>query len=187
MSEITFVPDEGSFDELRAALRQAAPGRPYVVERLTLHCHLHDAASVSPRDIVKGYLECLGYKAAAASALSEIDAELGIEVAISVLHWDLARSEEMVLAETAAHLTSLLTSVVEPWAVLAFTGISLPKRPIGPLCGRAFVRVVADEDAEGGVLFLGEGAIAMIWAKDDDGPTRGIEDVHRRPSISKRR
>jgi hypothetical protein len=183
-ADVTFLPADDLLADLRAALSRAASDNPYLISRLRLHCHLHDAGPMPVAALVMRYLQHLGYRAAAACELVEIEVERALEVVTAVFHHDVARNEELIPAEQAGELGALVRGIVEPWAVVALTGFSLPPGNVGALIGRPFVRVVADTGAEGGALFVGEGEIAMVWALDDDGPTRASYDI--RPPARRR-
>lgn len=186
MAQVTFLPDEETPQELRAALAEAAKGRPFVLARLRLHFHLHDAGPMPAPALVQAYLAYLGYDASAAAALHEMAVERALQVTAQLLHYDLARDEEVILPEVARQVESLLRSTLEPWAALALTSFQIPANKTGSLVGWPSVRVVAKFDAEGGVIFVGEDQIAMLWAVDDDGPDRSIWDVSHRPRLSRK-
>jgi RHS repeat-associated protein len=66
------------------------------------------------------------------------------------------------------------------WAILALTNLKRFEPSTSPLAYYGFAHVVARENAEGGILFVGEQDIAMIWFVDDDGPSRSIVDMRGR-------
>lgn len=184
MATVTFLSGDEMLAGVRSGLAEAAAGRPYVLARLRLHGDLHDAGPMPAAALVEAFLAHLGLRASEARRLVEIDTERALRIAASVLQRDLARDEELVTAAAAADLAARLRDAIEPWALVAFTGFSLPPGDVGTLVGRPFVRVVAGAGAEGGVIFVGEQEIAMVWAVDDDSAARGIEDVRGRPRRS---
>lgn len=149
----------------------------YIEERFRFHWHLYrNERRATEREVMADYFAHLGYAAECAPRLPEIDMSSAHDILAEMFRWDLARNEELVTEEEARRCVDLVREDTDPWAILAFTNLDLPKEREYRLGSYPFVRVVAALNIEGGVLFIGTEDIAMLWFLDDDGPSRAICD-----------
>jgi hypothetical protein len=177
-SPISFVARVEEMARIRELIRSYARGCDYVAKRFLLHWHLYDAAGTLPeRNILDAYLAHLGVSRTNAANLPEISTEEAHDLLAWAFHYDLARQEEMLSEEDARQCAAEVRRAVDDWAILAFTNLQLPQGRARAPYGYPFYRVVTQLGVEGGVIFVGEQDIAMVWFVDDDGPERGIMDL----------
>ncbi|AUX34340.1 MULTISPECIES: hypothetical protein [Sorangium] len=178
IGDTSFLENNEGEHAVRSYIRSFAHGREYVANRFIFHWHVYETQQCVPtRQLLAEYLTHVGYQPRSAEGLGEVTVARAYDIVEDMLRYDLARHEELV-TEADARLSAARLRDETTWAVLAFTNLkrSMPSMNF-PLAYHGFVRVVACENAEGGVLLVGEQDIAMIWFLDDDGPSRGMMDL----------
>jgi hypothetical protein len=178
--DISLIENSDGEHAVRSYVRSFAHDRAYVADRFIFHWHLYETPQPLPtRQILSEYLAHLGYQSSCAGALRELTAARAYDILEDMLHYDLARREELVTGVDARMSADRIREETE-WAILAFTNLKRFEPSTSPLAYYGFAHVIACENAEGGVLLVGEQDIAMIWFVDDDGPSRSVVGIRGR-------
>ncbi|MGK4003715.1 hypothetical protein WMF31_13880 [Sorangium sp. So ce1036] len=175
--EISFIKNSEGQCAVLSYVRSFARDCAYVADRFVFHWHVYETPQLMPtRQLLAEYLTCIGYQSSCVDALRELTLPRAYDILEDMLRYDLARREELV-TEADARLSTDRLREETAWAIVAFTNLKRIEPSTSPLAYYGFAHVVAYENAEGGVLFVGEQDIAMIWFVDDDGPSRSSVDI----------
>jgi len=181
IENVSFMENDVGEASLREYVGRFARGCRYVAERIRFHWHLYSTdANLSERQIVAAFLRHLGYRADCVDDLTELTQEQVDEVIQELFQRDLARDEELLSVDDARLCAQRVSELTAPWAILAFTNMKISRDKRYRLGSYDSCRVVAHDNVEGGMIFIGEQDIAMVWFLDDDGPTRASYDYRDR-------
>ncbi|WP_437535161.1 hypothetical protein WME79_13020 [Sorangium sp. So ce726] len=178
--DISLIENSEGEHAIRSYVRSFAHDCAYITERFIFHWHAYETSQpVPPQQLLTEYLAHIGYKSSCIDGLRELTPARAYDILEDMLHYDLARREELVTEQEARLSVDRLREETE-WAILAFTNLKRSEPSTSPLAYYGFTHVVACDNAEGGVLLVGEQDIAMIWFVDDDGPSRSVVDIRAR-------